>query len=60
VAVFEITVQGSEVYWRLGLEGTKCATKKIEHATSTQAKSTMSEMIDKRLAEGFKHQRSLM
>ncbi len=58
--IFDITVQGSDVYWRLGLEGTKCATRRIEHSSVDKAQQTMTRMIDEKLADGFKHQRSMM
>ncbi|HEY9684320.1 MAG TPA: hypothetical protein V6C89_00115 [Drouetiella sp.] len=58
--VFEVCVQGSVVYWRLGMQGTKCATRKIQNDTEQHAEKVMYEMIDKKLAEGFVYQHSAM
>ncbi len=58
--IFDINVNGSTVYWRLGLEGTKCATKRIQYASDEEALKAMAQMIDEKVAEGFEHQHSLM
>ncbi|MBS1954192.1 MAG: hypothetical protein JST89_08400 [Cyanobacteria bacterium SZAS-4] len=58
--VFDINVNGLAVYWRLGLEGTKCATKRIQHVSEDEALQTMLKMIAEKEAEGFEHQHSLM
>lgn len=58
--IFDINVNESAVYWRLGLEGTKCATKRIQHISHDEALQTMAKMIAEKEAEGFEHQHSLM
>ncbi len=58
--IFDINVNGTAVYWRLGLEGTNCATKRIQHLSGEEAVQTMLKMIAEKEAEGFEHQHSLM
>ncbi len=58
--IFDINVNGSAVYWRLGLEGTKCTTKRIQHISRDEAVQTMLKMIAEKEKEGFEHLHSLM